>query len=370
MPRFETIHGIVEPVEGYRLGGYHPVHLGDTLDGRYEVIGKLAFGQSCTVWLAKDQDDHQVALKILKADVSEASRELSTLLRLSAPGADHPGQNHVIQLLDHFHHDGPNGTHLCLVFPAMISNGEAMTIRGKPREAEYVRNISKQILLGLDLLHAADIAHCDLQPASILFTVAGLTQNELLLQPPELSTVKWLEGVEADSSAPEYLVASQIRRGELDDADASTLLVRIGDLGGAISSRNRDTVPVAPSALRAPELIHGEPWDKTIDIWALGCLIFELATNEPLFPLGTFGLGKDQIDREHSRLINQLLGDEKRTREHFTRYLRDRLPTDFGGEDLWLLVSFLLSMLQIEPKKRLSVEKLLSHPFLMGVVDG
>ncbi|EDN02332.1 predicted protein [Histoplasma mississippiense (nom. inval.)] len=50
------------------------------------------------------------------------------LLKLSAPGLDHPGKGHVIELLDYFEHDGPNGTHLCLVLPAMISDGEITSV--------------------------------------------------------------------------------------------------------------------------------------------------------------------------------------------------------------------------------------------------
>lgn len=55
MRRFERIHDIVEPVEEYHRGGYHPVHQGSVFNQRYQVIGKLAFGQYSTVWLANDQ---------------------------------------------------------------------------------------------------------------------------------------------------------------------------------------------------------------------------------------------------------------------------------------------------------------------------
>lgn len=55
MRRFERIYDVVEPIEEYRCGGYHPVHLSDVFNERYQVIGKLAFGQFSTVWLVKDQ---------------------------------------------------------------------------------------------------------------------------------------------------------------------------------------------------------------------------------------------------------------------------------------------------------------------------
>lgn len=55
MRRFERIHNVVEPVEEYRVGGYHPVHVHDLFNQRYEVIRKLAYGQFSTVWVASDQ---------------------------------------------------------------------------------------------------------------------------------------------------------------------------------------------------------------------------------------------------------------------------------------------------------------------------
>jgi serine/threonine-protein kinase SRPK3 len=183
MRRFERIYDVVEPVEEYRAGGYHPVHIEDTFHHRYRIVGKWAFGQFSTVWLAKDTRlysprlvsyfvrDYQpytfpssrletyVTLKILKADVSSNSRELSILLHLSRPDIYHPGKSHVLQLLDHFEHKGPNGLHLCLVFPVMMSDGEAMTVRENPRYPGYVREISNQILLGLDYLHDQGLVH-------------------------------------------------------------------------------------------------------------------------------------------------------------------------------------------------------------------
>jgi len=48
-------HRKEENAQNYRLGGYHPVNLGDTFaDGRYHVIRKLGFGVYSTVWLCRD----------------------------------------------------------------------------------------------------------------------------------------------------------------------------------------------------------------------------------------------------------------------------------------------------------------------------
>ncbi|RAH57039.1 serine protein kinase [Aspergillus piperis CBS 112811] len=369
MRRFERIYDVVEPVEEYRQGGYHPAHLHDVFHQRYEVIGKLAYGQYSTVWLAKDQlkDSQQVVLKILKAEASQDNnRELSILLTLSDSNSDHPGNKQIVELLDHFYTKGPNGTHLCLVLPTMISDGAAMTVSGSPREVSYIRAISRQLLLGLDFLHQSGIVHCDPQPANILFSVAGGTDMEALLQPPEFSPVKWLERINADDSAPKYLVPSQRRRGQLSDAHFSALEVRIGDFGGAQYVQHCDEKPVTPLGLRAPELFRktrDTSIDTTLDIWALGCLIFKLATNEPLFPLDTFGITREEIDNDHGILIEKRLGSNNQDGD-FAEYLRERLPENFGAKNAESLASFLLLMLQIDPRERLSAEQLLQTPFM------
>lgn len=66
-----------------------------------------------------------------------------------------------------------------------------------------------------------------------MFSVSGAAaHNEMNLNTLEFSPVRWLEGIEMDGSAPEYLMLSQRYRRELDNTDFSTLEVKIGDLGG------------------------------------------------------------------------------------------------------------------------------------------
>jgi len=57
-----------EGVQDYKIGGYHPVHIGESVNGRYVIIQKIGWGHFSTVWLAKDfKFDTYVALKIQKS---------------------------------------------------------------------------------------------------------------------------------------------------------------------------------------------------------------------------------------------------------------------------------------------------------------
>ncbi len=77
----------MEDLEGYHVGGYHPVYLQDEYsDGRYRIVHKPGFGTYSTVWLAKDQHmNRYVAVKIVVADASNTSSETQILRHLVIP---------------------------------------------------------------------------------------------------------------------------------------------------------------------------------------------------------------------------------------------------------------------------------------------
>ena len=57
-----------EGMPDYKIGGYHPVHVGEVFAHRYIAIQKLGWGHFSTVWLSKDlKYDTFVALKVQKS---------------------------------------------------------------------------------------------------------------------------------------------------------------------------------------------------------------------------------------------------------------------------------------------------------------
>lgn len=156
----------VESLEDYRPGGYHPVHIGDTLSaGRYEVIHKLGHGSYSTVWLCKDiPQQRYVSIKVIvsECDPAEQPRYENIILEALRNGdPSHPGRKFVIDLLDDFIVDGPNGHHQCLVFPVALSSvvkpaGDSDHFLFPPQVA---RSIATQALLALSYIHSCGIIH-------------------------------------------------------------------------------------------------------------------------------------------------------------------------------------------------------------------
>ncbi|KAG6808821.1 hypothetical protein H0H92_002768, partial [Tricholoma furcatifolium] len=190
-----------EDWEDYVKGGYHPVTLGDAFsDGRYIVVRKLGWGHFSTVWLAKDTKmNRHVALKVVKSApryTETALDEIKLLQRLitsstpptattPSPAHTHPGRSHVISFLDHFRHKGPNGTHVCMVFEVLGENllGLIKRHQNKGVPMHLVRQIAKQVLLGLDYMHrCCGVIHTDLKPENVLICiddVESIIQSEL-----------------------------------------------------------------------------------------------------------------------------------------------------------------------------------------------
>jgi serine/threonine-protein kinase SRPK3 len=109
----------VEDLLRYKIGGYHPVILGDVIrsptDASYRILHKLGHGTFSTVWLADhDRSDitpTYVAMKISTADGESANE--ANLLR-SVPS------RYIIPVVDAFELAGPNGRHHVIVTEVLL----------------------------------------------------------------------------------------------------------------------------------------------------------------------------------------------------------------------------------------------------------
>ena len=173
-----------EDSEDYVKGGYHPVHVGEQYkDGKYTVVRKLGWGHFSTVWLSKDNaSGKHVALKVVRSAAhytETALDEIKLLNKVVKAKPDHPGRKHVVSLLDSFNHKGPNGIHVCMVFEVLGENLLGLIKRWNHRgiPMPLVKQITKQVLLGLDYLHReCGIIHTDLKPENVLIEIGDVEQ--------------------------------------------------------------------------------------------------------------------------------------------------------------------------------------------------
>ena len=173
-----------EDSEDYCKGGYHPVTVGEQYkDGRYTVVRKLGWGHFSTVWLSRDNTNGKhVALKVVRSAAhytETAIDEIKLLKKVVEANPNHPGKKHVVSLLDSFEHKGPNGVHVCMVFEVLGENLLGLIKRWNHRgiPMPLVKQITKQVLLGLDHLHReCGIIHTDLKPENVLIEIGDVEQ--------------------------------------------------------------------------------------------------------------------------------------------------------------------------------------------------
>ena len=152
--------GKAEDAEDYKIGGLHPVQLGDTYkDGRYRIVHKLGFGSFSAVWLARDLiQNRYVSMKIARADFQPDSNEVKILRFLSNRQDDHEGARFVMKLLDDFLIHGPNGVHQWLVTQVA---GRRLA---RPAGVNYTclgpaRLLASQLFQGIAYLNSCNIGH-------------------------------------------------------------------------------------------------------------------------------------------------------------------------------------------------------------------
>ena len=216
--------------------------------GVYEIVGPLGSGGMGEVYRARDTTlRREVALKLLSPAfmtdpdrVWRFTREAQTLAALSHPniGAIHGLQEGagapalVLELIE-----GPTLAERLVVGP--ISLDEALSV-------------ARQIAEALTAAHARTIVHRDLKPANIKIRPDGLVKVL------DFGVAKFLE---ADRSVHNSPVSPTL---------LSPVATRIGAIVG--------TAPYL-----APEQASGGAVDKRADIWAFGCVLYEMLVGKRPF---------------------------------------------------------------------------------------
>ncbi|KAF3002065.1 U4/U6 small nuclear ribonucleoprotein prp4 [Curvularia kusanoi] len=212
-------------------------------DGHHRMIKTLGRGVFANVAQAEEisetnpeQHGRLVAIKMVRKNelMRKASqKEVDFLQRVNE--ADPQDKRHIIRLLGSFDHKG----HLCIIFEHMSKNLRDLLkeeTNGHGLALPAVKTYARQMFLGLQHLQNCQVIHLDLKPDNVLVS-----------------------------------------------ADKKT--VKLADFGTAVDRRDviERTEYLVSRFYRAPEIILGMEIGHAVDMWAVGCTVYELWTGKILF---------------------------------------------------------------------------------------
>ncbi|KAH0195990.1 kinase-like protein, partial [Aureobasidium melanogenum] len=279
-----------ETLPDYATSHFYPVRIGEILRDRCQIVGKLGFGGTSTVWLARDLSERKhVAIKLYvqsESIRSHSDTELGTYKRIENAPKHHPGRTAVREHLDSFRVQGPRGSHRCLVHPALWESVLDLRHRNSIQRlpASVVAFILKRLFHALDLLHnECSIAHTDIKEANIL-----LGADDSVLQDFECEQ---LRNPCPRKELPEGTIYRS-RKLNMPRAVGEPVLCDFGSavpLDDGVEHRE----DIQPDVYRAPEIILDIPWSYSVDIWNAGCVAWDAFEGRRLFngddpELGTY----------------------------------------------------------------------------------
>ncbi|WCJ24560.1 Protein kinase superfamily protein [Euphorbia peplus] len=332
--------------------GYYGYRFGETLDGRYEIVAAHGKGVFSTVVRAKDLkagsgEPEEVAIKIIRNNETMHKAGQSEVQILNKLAAEDPeNKRHCVRFLSSFKYRN----HLCLVFESLHMNlREILKKFGRNigLKLTAVRAYAKQLFIALKHLKNCHVLHCDIKPDNMLVNEA---KNVL----------------------------------------------KLCDFGNAMFSGKNEVTPYLVSRFyRAPEIILGLAYDHPMDIWSVGCCLYELYTGKVLFPgptnndmlrlhmelKGSFPkkmLKKGAfVDQHFDQDLNfHATEEDPVTKTAIKKVIVNMKPKDIGSiisssgdEDPKMLTNFkdlLDKIFVLDPEKRMTVTQALLHPFITG----
>jgi serine/threonine protein kinase len=229
-----------------------PLAIGSSL-GAYEILAALGAGGMGEVYRARDTKlGRDVAIKTLSGRVFPDSESLARFRReaqlLAALNHQNIATIHAIE---------EAGGTLFLVLELVDGETLDQLVARGPLTLERTLEIARQIIAALDAAHEHGIVHRDLKPSNIALTKNGV--------------VKVLD----------FGLARREERATVpprDIANSPTIT--------ALSPMHFTTgagVLLGTAAYMSPEQARGLPTDRRTDIWAFGCIVYEMLTGSRLF---------------------------------------------------------------------------------------
>src|SRR5580704_6187077 len=226
---------------------------------QYEILRRLGAGGSGVVYLANDALlQRPVVLKILRTGLLSAQQLRTTVLREArlASAIEHPNVCAIYEV-------GESGNEGYIVMQYVPGQSLDRLIARGPASLQLVLSVGIQIADGLQAAHSLGIFHRDLKPANVMLTDGGLAKildfGLARRLPPEEAGFDPSKASRRKPGAPDAPASGAV--GWKPGAPIATYTAR----GGTI-------------AYMAPEQFVTGQSSVQSDLWALGVILYELAS--------------------------------------------------------------------------------------------
>jgi len=217
--------------------------IGATL-GHYRIVAKIGEGGMGEVYRARDERlDRDVAIKVLHEDVAQDADRLARFEREAKAVArlDHPN---ILAI----HHFGTEEGVTYAVTELLDGQNLRQAIPASGMPWQKVVEMGAAIADGLAAAHGKGIVHRDLKPENVFVTSDG--------------RVKILD-----------FGLAQVKMPIEEDAETATL-TPAGTVAGTV---------LGTMGYMSPEQLRGEPSDARSDIFAFGCVLYEMLSGKAAF---------------------------------------------------------------------------------------
>jgi hypothetical protein len=258
--------------------------------GPYEIVGPLGAGGMGEVYRAKDTRlGRDVAVKVLPQHLS-SNPEIRTRFEREAKTVSSLNHPHICTL----HDVGREGETDYLVMELIEGETLAARLAKGALPLKDVLKLGAQIADALGRAHRAGVMHRDLKPGNVMLTKSGAKLMDF-----GLARATGLGGTSEMTSSP--TVAGP--------------LTAEGTILGTFQ-------------YMAPEQLEGKEADARADLWALGCVLYEMATGRRAFEGATQASLISSIMRDAPRPMTELAPMSPPALERVVRHCLAKDPDD------------------------------------------